>query len=66
LGVGSSGSQASQVLAHGVAAALTGSTVFLGLALVVIVAMTPRRARVTAASEAQRELEAGSEAHAAA
>jgi EmrB/QacA subfamily drug resistance transporter len=66
LGVGSSGSQASQVLAHGVAAALTGSTVFLGLAFVAIVAMAPRRARVTAASEAQHGLEADTEAHAAA
>jgi EmrB/QacA subfamily drug resistance transporter len=62
----SSGSQASQALAHGVAAALTGSTVFLALALVVIVAMVPRRARVTADSDAQRELEADSEAHVAA
>src|SRR5205807_3350113 len=64
--VASSGSQASQVLAHGVAAALTGSTVFLALALVVVVAMVPRRTRLTAASEAQPRPEADAEAHAAA
>jgi MFS family permease len=64
--VASSGSQASQALAHGVAAALTGSTVFLALALVVVVAMVPRRTRVSAPPEAQRELEADPEAHAAA
>jgi hypothetical protein len=62
----SAGSQASQVLAHGVAAALTGSTVFLALALVVVVAMVPRRTRGTAASEAEWQPEADPEAHAAA
>ncbi|HEY1636371.1 MAG TPA: MFS transporter [Acidimicrobiales bacterium] len=62
----SAGSQASQVLAHGVAAALTGSTVFLALALVVVIAMVPRRTRATAASEAERQPEADPEAQAAA
>jgi EmrB/QacA subfamily drug resistance transporter len=66
LAVGSTGSQAGQVLAHGVAAALTGSTVFLALALVVVVAMVPRRTRVPAASEPRHEPEGDSQAHVAA
>jgi hypothetical protein len=49
-----------------VAAALTGSTVFLTLALVVVVAMVPRRTRVPAASEPRHEPEGDSQAHVAA
>jgi hypothetical protein len=55
--------EAAQVLAHGASAALTGSAVFLGIALVVALVMTGRRRTepaVAHATEAVRqELDTG-------